>query len=79
MTIAWGKFLFYSKIMLLLRNVKMNLKSRKTLLYLLYGMVWYGMVWYGMGVAILKNVNTLYIHKTYLKFVNRFNKKLTTI
>ena len=79
MTIAWGKFLFYSKIMLLLRNVKMNLKSRKTLLYLLYGMVWYGMVWYGMGVAISKNVNTLYIHKTYLKFVNRFNKKLTTI
>ena len=77
MTIAWGKFLFYSKIMLLLRNVKMNLKVGKPC-YTCF-MVWYSMVWYGMGVAISKNVNTLYIHKTYLKFVNRFNKKLTTI
>ena len=77
MTIAWGKFLFYSKIMLLLRNVKMDLKVGKPC-YTCF-IVWYGMVWYGMGVAISKNVNTLSIHKTYLKFVTRFNKKLTTI
>ena len=59
MTIAWGKFLFYSKIMLLLRNVKMNLKVGKPC-YTCF-MVWYGMVW--RGGAILLSEISLYRSK----------------